>query len=283
MPERSFFGAFAFTGAIAVAVALWTASVYKEKNATAARLLEAQGKLTNLAAQHETQLADLKKEHDQQILDLDDQWQARLDGLKIRQADRLREAYAQFNELVGESNYALNYIGELEQKLRGGAEATDVELEQLAAMASGLSVLASQYQRPMAEFSQLGVYLTQRATNTPNAPKSRISFVKRIFSSSFREQEKEYLRDVGRQQAFQEAQAKFTTVYKKTQQEMARSTTQLQAQADKLYALAETKKASLDDLKEFFDTSRRTLHHHQQILDYVPEIELPPVGDTPGL
>ncbi|MDG2122389.1 MAG: hypothetical protein P8J87_01745, partial [Verrucomicrobiales bacterium] len=215
--------------------------------------------------------------------DLDDQWQARLDGLKVRQADRLRQAYAQFNELVGEGNAALGYIGDLEQKLRGGAEATDVELEQLAAMASGLSVLASQYQRPIGEFSQLGVYLTQRANNTPDAPKSRVSFVKRIFSSSFREQEKEYLKDVGRQQAFQEAQAKFTTVYKKTQQEMARNTTQLQAQADALYALAENKKASLDDLKEFFDTSRRTLHYHQQILDYVPEIDLPPVGDTPSL
>ncbi len=135
----------------------------------------------------------------------------------------------------------------------------------------------------MGEFSQLGVYLTQRATNTPDAPTSRISFLKRIFSSSYREQEKEYLKDVGRQQAFQEAQAKFTTVYKKTQQEMARSASQLQAQADALYALAEDKKASLDDLKEFFDTSRRTLHHHQQILDYVPEIELPPAGEDPGI
>jgi hypothetical protein len=281
MPERSFFGAFALAGAVAIAVALWAFQLLKEKNTSAAELLKAQNDLAQATVRHEEALATLQREHEADAVSTEERWQARLDDLQARQTQRLRDTYAQFNQLIGEGNQALSYINELESKLREGGEATDAELERLAAIGAALSILAQQYQRPMNEFAQLGNYFAERAAASPDAPDARLGFIKRIFSRTYRDEQRAYAEDVARQQAYQEAHARFSEAYATVQARMASISSDLQRQADAVLNLADAKKATLTDLEEFFRVSGRTLDLHREMLKFEPEIELPEEAAPP--
>ncbi len=277
--DRSFFAPFALFGALTVGLGLWSFQLLKQKNATEAAWKQAEIQLA-LAKQEsegkEAEIVALQSQHSQELAAAQDGFALQIDELKARQAQRLAEAYAQFNTIVGEENdQALAYIGKLENQLRAGEEVSDAELEKLAAIGSGLNVLQQQYQRPMGEFKALESYLAEKATAQPDAPDMRFSALKRIFSRKFREEAKAYQQDVGRQQAYQEIYAQYTQAYDRAQAGMNALGSELQSQTARLYDLIGQKKATIQDLDAFFSTSRRALGIHQELLEFNPEVEVP--------
>lgn len=275
MGERNFLAAFLIAGAVAVGFALWAVQLLKQKNLVGNELLKARTELEQVRRDGSEQIEALEAAHREELVAAEDRFQERIDELKARQAQRISEAYAQFNSLVGESNDAVAYIGEIEAKLRMGQEADSAEIEKLGAIASALAVLGEQYRKPLAEFQALGNYFAERAAAEPDAPDTRLGFFKRIFSRNFREQERAYREDLVKQQAYQEVLAQFNEAYRKAQTKLDALGDDLARQAARVYALVDEKEVAYDDLEEFFQTSRRALDIHQQMLEFEPEVPEP--------
>lgn len=275
MGERNFLAAFLIAGAVAVGFGLWAMQLLKQKNLVGNELLKARTELEQVRRESDEKLEALEAAHDEELVAVEDGFQRKIDELKARQSERISNAYAQFNDLVGESNEALAYIGEIEAKLRMGQEATEVELEKLGAIASALAVLGDQYRKPMAEFQALGDYFAERAAAQPDAPDKRLGFLKRIFSRNFREQERTYREDLAKQQAYQDVLAQFTEAYQKAQAKINAIGVDLTKQAAQVYALIDEKSVALKDLESFFKTSREALDIHQQMLEFEPEVPEP--------
>lgn len=279
-PERSYLGAFIVTGAAAAGIAVWAFQLVKQRNALDHDLRQAENTIARNAADHEQQVAQIVNRHDQEMATLEATWQAKVDELRARQTRRLNDAYEQFSALVGEGEGALKYLAQLESRLRQGQEVSDEELESLAAIGAGLSILQTRYRKPMSEFRELGEYLESRAASDVQAPDTRFSALKRIFSRSFREQEREYQLDLAKQQAFQEAFDQFNKAYASAQSQMDGLGADLAQLTDQLYALIDTKGASYQDLERFFETSRKTIDIHREMLEFEPEV-VPPAGTEP--
>ena len=283
MGERSFFGAFILAGAVAIGVALWAFQLKKEKNATSIELRDARNELDLLARDHDAEVEALNVQHaeqlTQQLAAAAAEGENRIAELRSRQAARMAKFVAQYNLLVSDEKSAIDYVNTLEQRLLKGEVANDEEIEQVIAIASALTTLSNQYQGEIPEFTQLGNYFAEQATQKTDAPRSRIAFLKRIFSKEFRAEERAYQQDVARQQAYQEAYERFRTTYASAQAAMRRNAEKIRAQADKLMALADRKMASYEDLDGFFKSSRPILEAHKEVLRFDPD--LPPAQAAP--
>ncbi len=224
-----------------------------------AKEAEFQRTLDNQAAQHQKMITALNDEHEKKI-----------DELRSGERKRLALAAKEFENIFEGNKTTLQYIDLLEDKVKAGQTLSKAEVEKLSIITTGLGYLKKQYQKPMQEFQELASYFDAQASKHIEKPKG--GFFKRLFSSDFREAEKQYSRQEGAKEAFEQAQTKFSSTYKQAQKIMGAVNLDADGQIQKLHAYIDDKqKMNADDLSAFFDKARKALRTHQDVLDFEPE------------
>lgn len=230
-----------------------------------AREQEFQRTLDAQAAQHQKTLTALNDEHEKKI-----------DNLRQGERKRLATAAKEFENIFEGNKTTLQYIDLLENKVKTGQALSKAEVEKLTIITTGLGYLKKQYQKPMQEFQELAAYFEAQASKHIEKPKGGL--FKRMFSKEFREQEREYARQEGAKEAFEQAQTKFTGTYSRAQKAMAGVNLDADAQIQKLHAYIDDKQQmNTEDLSSFFDKARQALRTHQEVLDFEPDAPLLPV------
>lgn len=225
----------------------------KDKEAEFQRTLDSQ------AAQHQKMITALSAEHEKKI-----------DDLRSGERKRLATAAREFENIFEGNKTTLQYIDLLEDKVKAGQTLSKAEVEKLTIITTGLGYLKKQYQKPMQEFQELVAYFESQASKQVEKPKGGL--FRRMFSKEFREQEKEYLRQEGAKEAFEQAQARFTGTYASAQKAMSGVNLDADAQIQKLHAYIDDKQQmNTEDLSSFFDKARRALRTHQDVLDFEPD------------
>lgn len=220
-------------------------------------------------------LAALEEKHQGVLQDLNSKYDKKLVELRQDQRKQMATAYKEFENIFSGNKQTIEYINQLETKVKGGQALAKNEVERLSVIASGIGFLQKQYQKPMQEFTALQEYFEAAANRPSQRPKT--GFFKRMFSKEAREAEKEYLREEGARRAFAEAQGKFETVYASAQRSMRAVNMDSDAQVRKLNELIEDKKlANAEDLSSFFNNARQALRTHQDVLDFESEAPVVP-------
>jgi len=224
-----------------------------------ARESEFQRALDTQAAQHQKMITALNDEHEKKI-----------DLLRTGERQRLATAAKEFENIFEGNKTTLQYINLLEDKVKAGQTLSKAEVEKLAIITTGLGYLKKQYQKPMQEFQELAAYFEAQAAKQVTKPKG--GFFKRMFSKDFREQEKEFIRQEGAKEAFEQAQGKFSSVYASAQKAMAGVNLDADKQIQKLHAYIDDKQQmNAEDLSSFFNKARQALRTHQDVLDFEPD------------
>ena len=228
-------------------------------DALKAKEAEFQRTLSTQAAQHQKMISDLNDEHEKKI-----------DALRKGERQRLATAAKEFENIFEGNKTTLQYIDLLEDKVKAGQTLSKAEVEKLTIITTGLGYLKKQYQKPMQEFQELAAYFEAQASKQIEKPKG--GFFKRLFSKDFREAEKEFLRQEGAKEAFEQAQGKFSGTYAQAQKVMGSVNLDADAQIQKLHAYIDDKQQmNAEDLSSFFDKARKALRTHQDVLDFEPE------------
>lgn len=235
-----------------------------------------------LAAKHaemQSALGAQADQHQSEIQALNAGFETKLADMQRSQRDQMAAAYREFENVFDGNKKTIDYINLLEGKVKAGQEISKAEVERLAIIASGIGYLQKQYQKPLDQFSELAGYFEKQAALQPEKPKG--SFFRRLFSKEYKEAEREFNREQGMKQAYEEAQSKFTTVYRAAQKQMAAVNIDAEAQVKKLYSLIEDKEqANKENLTGFFNQARQALRTHQDVLKFEPE-NLPPTVPRP--
>lgn len=250
-----------------------------EAEETATKAEEAQ-KAMVAAKQAELQraLEDQQAKHQQDVAALVDKHEKEIDELRKTERQRMAQAFTQFSDILDGNKKTLDYINLLEDKVKSGQAVSRNEAQKLALIATGLSYLQKQYQKPFREFAELEAYLSKRAGANIDSPNMRFAFWKRLFSSEFREQEREFYRTEGERRGFQEASDKFSNAYAAAQKQMADVDVDFEKSIMKLNDVIAEKKT--EDLSEFFKQARKALSTHQKLLDFEPDATKPAVEST---
>lgn len=238
--------------------------------AIAAKHTEMQAALEAQADQHQQTLQTLNADFDKKLAEI-----------QVAQQNQIATAYKEFENIFDGNKKTIDYINLLETKVKAGQAISKAEVERLAVISTGIGYLQKQYQKPLDQFTELATYFEKQSALQPEKPKG--NFFRRTFSKSFREAEREFYREEGMKQAYDQAQTKFTTVYSEAQKQMAAVQLNADEQVKKLYALIEGKQqANTEDLSSFFDQARKALKTHQDVLKFEPEnLPVPPVTPRP--
>ena len=238
--------------------------------AIAAKHTEMQAALEAQADQHQQTLQTLNADFDKKLAEI-----------QVTQQNQIATAYKEFENIFDGNKKTIDYINLLETKVKAGQAISKAEVERLAVISTGIGYLQKQYQKPLDQFTELATYFEKQSALQPEKPKG--NFFRRTFSKSFREAEREFYREEGMKQAYDQAQTKFTTVYSEAQKQMAAVQLNADEQVKKLYALIEGKQqANTEDLSSFFDQARKALKTHQDVLKFEPEnLPIPPVTPRP--
>ena len=224
-----------------------------------AKEAEFQRTLDTQAAQHQKMITALNDEHEKKI-----------DELRQGERKRLATAAKEFENIFEGNKTTLQYIDLLEDKVKAGQALSKAEVEKLTIITTGLGYLKKQYQKPVQEFQELAAYFEAQASKQLAKPKG--GFFKRLFSKDFREQEREYARQEGAKEAFEQAQDKFSGTYSRAQKAMGSVNLDADAQIQKLHAFIDDKQQmNAEDLTSFFDKARKALRTHQDVLDFEPD------------
>lgn len=259
--------------------------LWQEKNAhqTAVEKLESDKEIA-IAAKHTEMQAALEAQadqHQQTLQTLNADFDKKLAEIQVTQQNQIATAYKEFENIFDGNKKTIDYINLLETKVKAGQAISKAEVERLAVISTGIGYLQKQYQKPLDQFTELATYFEKQSALQPEKPKG--NFFRRTFSKSFREAEREFYREEGMKQAYDQAQTKFTTVYSEAQKQMAAVQLNAGEQVKKLYALIEGKQqANTEDLSSFFDQARKALRTHQDVLKFEPEnLPIPPVTPRP--
>ncbi len=226
-------------------------------------------------AEFQRTLSAQADQHQKMITALNDEHEKKIDALRKGERQRLATAAKEFENIFEGNKTTLQYIDLLEDKVKAGQTLSKAEVEKLTIITTGLGYLKKQYQKPMQEFQELAAYFEAQASKQIEKPKG--GFFKRVFSKEFREQEKEYARQEGAKEAFEQAQGKFTTAYSSAQRAMASVNLDADAQIQKLHAYIDDKQQmNAEDLGSFFDKARKALRTHQDVLDFEPDAPVLP-------
>lgn len=236
--------------------------------------LAAKAELEAKLAEHQKELMAQSQGHQKELETINADWEKKMDTLRKEEHQRMNQAFTQFGDILEGNKKALNSITALEEKVKAGQALSKAESQDLAVMATGLSYLQKQYEKPFQEFKELETYLSKRSSANLKTPDMRNSFWKRVFSKEFREQEREFYRTEGERRGFQDASAKFTEAYDAAQKQMSGLNLDFQKAIEKLGALNQTDKDK-EDLSEFFDQARKALSTHQKVIEFEPEVIKP--------
>lgn len=233
---------------------------------------------------HEQALAEQAAQHQAEMMKLNQEYEKKFNDLRIamqnEQRIKMAQAYEQFSGILEGSKKTLDYLDLIEQKVKAGKALSKDEAEKLAVIATGLTYLQKQYQKPFQEFGELQTYLERRANSNIESPNMKNSFWKRMFSREFREKEREYYRTEGERRGFQEANEQFTAAYAVAQKKMASVNIDGEKIITNLNNLILEKQTDPHDMIEFLNQARKALSTHQKVLEYEPEA-IKPVIEGP--
>jgi hypothetical protein len=273
----------ALLGCAGLGYTLW--QTHNEHRAMLERLAIAHDRALNEKEdQMQQALGEQTERHEQRIQAMTQDFESKLDALRIDQRKQIAAAYKEFENIFEGNRQTIEYINLLEGKVRQGQQLSKNEVEKLTVITTGLGYLQKQYQKPLQEFTELEAYFDRQAARQPTTdkPKTTFGFFKRTFSKNFREAEKQYYREEGQRQAFEQAQQEFGRVYASAQQAMQAVNLNADEQVKKLYGLIEEKdNANQTDLAEFFNKARQALRTHQNVLQFEPDTRLPPATPAP--
>ncbi len=207
--------------------------------------------------------------HDKDLAALNEKHEKELDALRKSERQRMSQAFTQFGDILDGNKKTLEYINLLEDKVKSGQNVSSNEAQKLATIATALGYLQKQYQKPFREFAELEAYLSKRAGENIETPSMRFAFWKRMFSSEFREQEREFYRTEGERRGFQESSDKFSKAYAAAQKQMAGVNVDFEKSIMKLNDMVAEKKT--EDLSDFFNQARKALNTHQKLLEFEPD------------
>jgi hypothetical protein len=273
----------ALLGCAALGFTLWqNTNAHKTEiarlNMEHTRALEAKEELLQQSLSEQTE------RHEQRIQAMNQDFESKLDSLRSDQRKQIADAYKEFENIFEGNRQTIEYINLLEGKVRAGQQLSQNEVEKLSVIASGLGHLQKQYQKPLQEFTELEAYFERQAGRQPTTaqPKKAFSFFRRTFSKNYREAEKQFYREEGERQAFEQAQQEFSRVYSSAQQAMKAVNFNADEQVKKLYTLIEEKSTSnQQDLTDFFNKARQALRTHQDVLQFEPDTKFPPATPAP--
>ncbi len=275
----------AVLGCAGLGVALW-----QEKNERRAEVVRLKTEHERVLEQKEEAaqqvLAEQTERHEQRVQALQQDFESRLDALRLDQRKQIADAYREFESIFEGNRQTIEYINLLEGKVRAGQQLSRNEVEKLTVIATGLGYLQKQYQKPLQEFSELEAYFERQAARPVSSsappPKKAFGFFRRAFSKNYRENEKQFYREEGERMAFEKAQQEFSRVYASAQKSMNAVNLNADEQVKKLYSLIEEKdSANQQDLSEFFNKARQALRTHQEVLQFEPDTKLPPALPAP--
>ena len=237
-------------------------------------------------ALRERLLAEQTERHEQRVQAMTQDFESKLDALRVDQRKQMADAYKEFESIFEGNRQTIEYINLLEGKVREGQQLGKNEVEKLTIIATALGFLQKQYQKPLQEFSELEAYFERQANRpaaqTTAAPKKSFAFFRRTFSKTYRENEKQFYREEGERQAFEKAQQEFSRVYASAQQAMRAVELNADEQIQKLHSLIDEKDAAnQQDLSEFFAKARQALRTHQDVLQFEPDVKLPAAPPAP--
>jgi hypothetical protein len=227
----------------------------------------------DLSAKHsemQNALAAQGEQHQRDIQTLNAGYEKKLSELEQSQRKQMASTYREFENIFDGNKKTIDYINLLEDKVKAGQTISKAEVERLAIITTGIGYLQKQYQKPLEQFSELASYFEKQSALQPEKPRG--NFFRRVFSKQYKEAERQFNREEGMKEAYEQAQSKFSTVYSSAQRQMASVNLDADAQVKKLYDLIDDKQqTNKEDLSSFFDKARKALKTHQDVLRFEPE------------
>jgi len=268
---------------VAGSMGAWVWKVYERLDASRTLLAQAEKRTAVALARKDRDqqqaFATLNEQHQKEIQRLNDEGEQKLEALRKEQRTKLTQAYQQFSGILDGDRKTLDYINLIEQKVKSGQEVSKAEADKLAVIASGLTYLQKQYQKPFEDFRELESFLEKRASTQNGVSIEHANFWQRLFSKEAREKEKqserEYYRTEGELGAFRAAKSKFASAYAGAQKKMSAVNIDAEKAIAGLNSFIEDKRANTQDLTEFFNQARKALNTHQKLLDMEPDFSKP--------
>jgi len=202
------------------------------------------------------------------------EWAAQVETMKKEHAEQLQRTYAQMNEILYDSRATLEYIGDIETRLRSGQRIDREEAAKLAGVVNGLAFLHQQYQKPLNEFRELDRYFTRQLSALPANqvdPRETASLGKKLFKGKELKEERDaFLENQGRRDALVEARGTVSAAYASAQRQMADISLDVNQYLAQLQHIVDSNKAAGAEIDEFFEKSKEILKIHDKIMSIEP-------------
>lgn len=226
--------------------------------------------LENKNAELSSLLADKQAETER----MREEWTTQVETLKTQHKDQLQRTYAQMNEVVYDSRKTLEYIGDIETRMREGQNIDSTEAAKLSSVINGLAFLHEQYKKPMGEFRELDSYFSGQLAAIPSTtvdPIDSTPLAKRIFKNKqFKEERAEYYQNQGKRSALTEARGRVSSAYRSAQKQMQSLSLDINTYLGQLDKIVESNERSAADVDEFFNKSKEILKIHDKIMSIDP-------------
>ncbi|MEX2578688.1 MAG: hypothetical protein WD342_06495 [Verrucomicrobiales bacterium] len=226
--------------------------------------------LENKNAELSSLLADKQAETER----IKEEWTTQVETLEDQHKEQLQRTYGQMNEIVYDSRKTLEYIGDIETRLRDGQNLDKQEAGKLTGVINGLAFLHEQYKKPLNEFRELDRYFTQQLSTIPADqvdPLETTPLGKRIFKNKeFKKERAQYFEDQGRRSALEEAKTRVSSAYASAQRQMAGVSLDINQYLAQLDQVVESNERSVANVDEFFEKSKEILKIHDKIMSIEP-------------
>jgi uncharacterized protein YukE len=211
-------------------------------------------------------LADKQAESER----LQQEWTTQVETLKKEHAEQLQRTYAQMNDILYDSRSTLEYIGDIETRLKSGQKIDREEAAKLTGVINGLAFLHQQYGKPLNEFRELDRYFSRQIASLPANevdPKETASPLKKIFKSKeFKEERDTFLENQGRRDALVEARSTVSAAYASAQKQMADISLDINQYLAQLQQVVDSNEAAGAEVDAFFEKSKEILKIHDRIM-----------------
>ena len=215
-------------------------------------------------------LADKQAESER----IQQEWTTQVETLKKEHAEQLQRTYAQMNDILYDSRSTLEYIGDIETRLKSGQKIDREEAAKLTGVINGLAFLHQQYGKPLNEFRELDRYFSRQIASLPDNevdPKETASPLKKIFKSKeFKEERDTFLENQGRRDALVEARSTVSAAYASAQKQMADISLDINQYLAQLQQIVDSNEAAGAEVDAFFEKSKEILKIHDRIMSIEP-------------
>ena len=226
--------------------------------------------LENKNAELSSLLADKQAETER----LREEWTTQVETLEAQHKEQLQRTYGQMNEIVYDSKKTLEYIGNVEKRLRDGQAIDKEEAAKLSGVINGLAFLHEQYKKPLNEFRELDRYFAQQLASIPATdvdPKETTPLGKRIFKNrEFKEEREQYFQNQGKRSALVEAKSRVSAAYSSAQRQMDSVSLDINTYLAQLDKIVESNQQSSDAVDDFFEKSKEILQIHDRVMSIEP-------------